>query len=80
MCKIRLLIVAFNMTLYTRYVVFLSSKVNMMSYQIITVMIFNSFGRKFQTTFVVCFFNKLSFGKTFICKDVRLNVKQRRSR
>ena len=29
----------------------------------------NSFGAKFQTTFVVCFFifNKLSFGKIFIC-------------
>ena len=44
--------------------------------------VFNSFGAKFQTTFVVCFFycNKLSFGKTFICKVERLNVKQRRSR
>ena len=43
---------------------------------------FNSFGAKFQTTFVVCCFylNKLSFGKTFICKVERLNVKQRRSR
>ena len=26
------------------------------------------------------YFNKLSFGKTFICKVERLNVKQRRSR
>ena len=44
--------------------------------------VFNSFGAKFQTTFVVCFFyfNKLSFGKTYICKVERLNVKQRRSR
>ena len=44
--------------------------------------IINSFGAKFQTTFVVCFFyfNKLLFGKTFICKVERLNVKQRRSR
>ena len=43
---------------------------------------FNSFGAKFQTTFFVCFycFNKLSLGKTFICKVDRLNVKQRRSR
>ena len=43
---------------------------------------FNSFGAKFQTTFVVCFFysNKPSLGKTFICKVERLNVKQRRSR
>ena len=43
----------------------------------------NSFGAKFQTTYVVCFFfyfNKLSFGKKFICKLERLNVKQRRSR
>ena len=47
----------------------------------------NSFGAKFQTTFVVCFFvcfffhfDKLSFGKTFISKVARLNVKQRRSR
>ena len=34
-------------------------------------MFVNSFGAKFQTTFVVCFFfyfKKLSFGKTFICK------------
>ena len=31
-------------------------------------------------TFVVCFFNfKLSFGKTFIYKVERLNIKQRRS-
>ena len=45
---------------------------------------FNSFGAKFQTPFVVCFFffffffhfNKLSFGKTFICKVERLTVKQ----
>ena len=50
-------------------------------YQVYSVP-FNSFGAKFQTTFVVCFFyfNKLSFGKTFICKVKRLNVKQRRSR
>ena len=43
---------------------------------------FNSFGAKFQTTFVICFFyfNKLWFGKMFICKVDRLNVKQRRSR
>ena len=43
---------------------------------------FNSFGLKFQTTFIVCFFfyfNKLSFGKTLICTVERLNVKQRRS-
>ena len=39
---------------------------------------FNSFGDKFQTTFVACFFkNKLSIGKKFICKVKRLNVKQR---
>ena len=42
---------------------------------------FNSFGAKFQMTFVICFFfNKLSIGKKFICKVERLNVKQRRSR
>ena len=43
---------------------------------------FNSFGAKFQTTFVVCFFyfNKLSLRKTYICEVDRLNVKQRRSR
>ena len=29
---------------------------------------------------VFCYFNKLSFGKTCICKVERLNVKQRRSR
>ena len=42
----------------------------------------NSFGTKFQTTFVVYFFyfNKPSLGKTFICKVERLNVKQHRSR
>ena len=41
----------------------------------------NSFGAKFQTTFVVCFFYfKLSFRKTFISKVERLNVKQHRSR
>ena len=42
----------------------------------------NSSGAKFQTTFVICIFycNKLSFGKTFICKVERLNVKQHRSR
>ena len=44
--------------------------------------VFNSFGAKFQMTFVVCFFyfNKLPFGKKFICKVERLNVKQHRSR
>ena len=41
---------------------------------------FNSFGAKFQTTFVVCVFNNLSFGKTVICKVERLNAKQRISR
>ena len=42
---------------------------------------FNSFGAKFQTTFVVCFFcNKLSLGKKLICKVERLDVKLRRSR
>ena len=40
---------------------------------------FNSFGAKFQTT-LFSYFNKLSFGKTFVCKVERLNVKQRRSR
>ena len=42
----------------------------------------NSFGAKFQTTFVVCFsfFNKLSLEKKFVRKVERLNVKQRRSR
>ena len=43
----------------------------------------NSFGARFQTTFVVFFFfyfNKPSLGKTFICKVERLNFKQRRSR
>ena len=42
----------------------------------------NSFGAKFQTTFVVCyvFFNKLSVGKKFINKVERPNAKQRRSR
>ena len=44
----------------------------------------NSFSAKFQTTLVVCcflcFLNKLSLGKKFICKLARLNVKQRRSR
>ena len=48
----------------------------------------NSFGAKFQTTFVACFFflffffffNNLSLDKEFICKVVRLNAKQRRSR
>ena len=41
----------------------------------------SSFGAKFQTKFVLCIFifNKLSLGKTFICKVERLNVKQRRS-
>ena len=50
-------------------------------------LIINSYSTKFQTTFVVrfffCFFfyfNKLSFGKMFICKVEKLNVKQRRSR
>ena len=43
---------------------------------------FNSFDAKFQMTFVIClfYFNKLTFGKTFICEIERLNVKQRRSR
>ena len=40
---------------------------------------FNSFGAKFQMTFVVCFFfyfNKLLFGKVFICKmKKKMNVK-----
>ena len=42
----------------------------------------NSFGAKFQTTFVVCFsfFKKLSLEKKFIRKVERLNVKQHRSR
>ena len=42
----------------------------------------NSFGAKFQTTFVVCFFdfNKLTLEKTFICKVDKQNVKQRRPR
>ena len=46
------------------------------------VLLRNSFGAKFQTKFVVCFFyfNKLSFGKTSIYKVKRLNVKQHRSR
>ena len=40
----------------------------------------NSFGAKFQTTLVVCFFfYKLSTGKKLICKTKRLNAKQRRS-
>ena len=38
----------------------------------------NSFGAKYQTTFIVCFssscfFNKLSLGKKFICKVKRLS-------
>ena len=41
------------------------------------ILVINSFGAKFKTTFVVCFFffyfNILSFGKTFICEDERLN-------
>ena len=46
-------------------------------------LLLNSFGAKFQRTFVVCFFfyfHKLWLGKTFICKVERLNVKQHRSR
>ena len=44
-------------------------------------LLFNSFGAKFQTTFVDCFFeiqNKNTIAwKEVICKVERLNVKQR---
>ena len=42
----------------------------------------NPCGAKFQTAFVVCIFilTNHPFGKMFICKVERLNVKQRRSR
>ena len=44
----------------------------------------NSFGAKFQTTFVVCFFIltncRLEKLYKIICKVERLNIKQRRSR
>ena len=45
---------------------------------------FNSFGAKYQTTFVVCFvclfgFNKLSFGKEIVRKAETQTVKLRRS-
>ena len=38
----------------------------------------SNFGRHLSSAFF--YFNKLSFGKTFICKVERMNVKQHRSR